>query len=173
MENSDPAPPAKKETVFLASYPFMLISVMAGLAAVTLFAWIVMKLTGALWWMYYSLISHIPQLIAYSIIGGVYLTWAYRIRVTEDGVHGGTFWSTPVFMSWAEMEDVEPKAYVGWRYFRIRSFRPSCPPMWMPRFLAKPEEFRAAIAQHTSPLHPLRRSLENGGTGETREKLAA
>lgn len=100
-----------------------------------------------------------------------FLKWAYRVRVTGEGIHGGTVWSTPVYMSFAEMETVEPRSLFGLSYLRVKSFRESCPTLWIPRFLADPTSFRNTIVGRTSPTHPLRKSLENGNTAETRQPV--
>lgn len=101
------------------------------------------------------------------------LTWFYRVRVQPEGIHGGTIWSTPVYMTFAEMETVEPRTLFGFSYLRVTSFRESCPPLWMPSLLADPEAFRETVVANSAPSNPLRRSLENGNTPEKREALTA
>lgn len=100
------------------------------------------------------------------------LTWFYRVRARPEGIHGGTFWSTPVYMTFAEIESVEPRSIIGFPYLRVKSFRESCPTLWIPRFLANPDSFRETVVSSTSSAHPLRKSLQSGYTSEKREPLA-
>ncbi|MBC8143351.1 MAG: hypothetical protein H7Y38_18140 [Armatimonadetes bacterium] len=97
--------------------------------------------------------------------------WLCRVRVKDTGIHGDTFWGTPVYMTFAEMETVEPRSILGLPHLRVKSFRESCPTLWLPLFLADPKAFREHIAAQTAPTNPLRRSLESGNTAQKREPL--
>jgi hypothetical protein len=164
---------APEERVFLASYSFIYLFSLCFALCVMVIAYPFMgqpaTLAGLL---QYLMRMAIPMLASYAMTT-LFLMWFCRVRVTAEGIRGGTFWGTPVAMSWAEMESVEPRSMFGLPYLRVKSFRESCPTLWIPRFLAKPEQFKGEVTMQTSPLHPLRRSLENGNTPEKRERLTA
>lgn len=119
------------------------------------------------------LIAYLVCLVSILPLVTLLLVWRCRVRLAPGGALGWTHRGTPVFMNWSEMEAVEPRHLFGLPYLRITSFRESCPPLWLPRFLATPKAFQEAVAAHTSPLHPLRQSLENGSTAKRRDRLPA
>ncbi len=160
---------APEETVFPGSGRFLLKWFALGVGLAIPLCWF--GVGGG--WLQLALIivSYFVTISLTSFPVVLFLKWAYRIRATEAGIHGGTIWSTPVYMTFAEMESVEPRSVLGMPYLRVTSFRESCPTLWLPRFLSKPEAFRQYITEHTSSAHPLRKSLESGNTLQKREPL--
>lgn len=168
-----------KETVFRASYRFLFrmltVIVTSALAFILPLLWLILtRISPNLSALAFALVSLFAYVFTMSFIGlpmTLALIWIYRVRVKLEGTHGGTFWSTPVYMTFAEMESVEPRTVIGMPYLRVKSFRESCPTLWLPLFLADPVAFREHIAAQTAPTNPLRRSLESGNTAQKREPL--
>lgn len=161
----------ENEKVFLASYRFLRIySILAGFLLTPLMFFILNR--GAPFSEFLRFLSFAMWALplGFAVIAFP-LTWFYRVRVKPEGIHGGTFWSTPVYMTFAEMESVESRSFLGLPYLRIKSFRDSCPTLWIPRFLANLALFQEAVSARTAPTNPLRKSLENGNTSAIRESL--
>lgn len=165
-------PPRSRERVFLGSYPYLFSLLLLGVNAGLFVLWLLLPFAKTGESFLRNVLINAAISLPICVVLTFFLTWMYRVRMTDEGIHGGTIWSTPVYMSFAEMETVEPRRICGMSYLRIRSFRESCPPLWLPRFLATPKAFQEAITEQTSSFHPLRRSLENGGTAENRNRLA-
>lgn len=161
----------ENERVFLASYRFLFIySIFFGFF-LTPFLFVLMS-GGVPFSEFLRFLSFAAWFLPLAFAAVAFpLTWLYRVRVKPEGIHGGTFWSTPVYMTFAEMESVEPRNFLGLPYLRVKSFRDSCPTLWIPRFLANLALFQEAVSARTAPTNPLRKSLENGNTSAIRESL--
>lgn len=160
-----------KEMVFPGSTRFLFFYILAPVVVATPIIFLLIHRNPTLDHLLRDLLM-LPWLIPLLCgVASLLSSWTYRVRVKAEGIHGGTLWSTPVYMTFAEMESVEPRTVVGMPYLRVKSFRETCPTLWLPLFLADPKAFREHIAAQTAPPNPLRRSLESGNTAQKREPL--
>lgn len=170
---NETAPAKNEERSFLASIRFLFVYFFVGVGTVGAFLGLIRfhppTLAAFLAHLLYGLL---PYALLCTVIS-VFCAWLFRVRVSPSGIRGMTFWGTPVYMTWAEMQSVKPGSLLGVSYIRVASFRESCPPLWIPGFLAAPTAFKETVAGLTSPIHPLRRSLEKGGSAEERGALAS
>jgi hypothetical protein len=99
-----------------------------------------------------------------AVVSGVLLALAlayYRVSVAADGLKCYDAFGIYHFAAWPTVERVRPLNLLGLRYLLVRS---SAVPraLWVPLFLADLPGFRAAVAQHAGPTHPLAEALRHG-----------
>lgn len=121
----------------------------------------------------FTVLMSIVAAAIFDVLVALLMMWIYRVRVTPEGIHGGTAWGTPIYMAWSEMETVRPQKLLGLPYLKVTSFRKNRMPLWIPRFLGTPKAFQEHISHQASPLNPLRQSLENGNSAAERAKISA
>lgn len=160
----EPQPPSRKsERVFLGSFLYLYRCLVLAHAISFPILWLISSHRDPLTILFSILAAAILDLPM-----ALLLMWFYRVRVASDGIHGGTVWGTPVHMTWAEMETVQPRKLLGLPYLKVTSFRKKRPALWIPRFLGTPKAFQEHISHQTSSINPLRKSLEEGGEAASR-----
>lgn len=103
--------------------------------------------------------------------GTVLLVFWMRVEVTPEGIIASDKWGIRRTMTWAEIEIVQPATLTGFPCLKLSSFRQSRWALFVPCCMAQPQAFQEAVTHAASPINPLRRALESGGTTQTRRQL--
>ena len=80
------------------------------------------------------------------------------IRLTDEGIHGRTFWGRPCFFVWSEIVTAR-KTGLWPLYFIIVLSSDSDAALWFPLFLKRRDDLRRQIAEYTEEFNPLRATL--------------
>ena len=96
--------------------------------------------------------------IASSVITVVLIIIA-PVKVDADRLRGTGFWGKSAQVGWQDISSVKRINYFTLPYIKISTHRKKNI-IWLPLFLADPQGLRDAVANFTSPDHPLRLALE-------------
>lgn len=115
-------------------------------------------------------------LVAVGILGEIALAFVLSrlspLRVDDSGISMTDIWGRKRTLSWGEIETVTPTNYLSQPYLKVSSFRKDRTAFLLPLNVTRPQEFRDAISHCASPVHPLRRFMEEGEASAQREPLA-
>ena len=159
------------ETVFWGSWRFLFGSLLcAGAVGAAIF---VVRNGGGAEQLVAAITSFLENSFFDSLPASLLLRWVCHVRVSAHGIKGLSDGGIPISMTWSEIEKVEPYSVLGIQCLRVRSSEPGRPVLCIARILSRPDAFRECVAGYTPADHPLRRSLENGYSGEKREAQPA
>ena len=83
---------------------------------------------------------------------------AYPVRVHAEGLGGVNLWGLRVTIPWSEAGSSRPSSLLGLPFLLVGP-RPFTSCLWLPLFLAKPEEFGSALARFAGPEHDIVRAF--------------
>jgi hypothetical protein len=76
------------------------------------------------------------------------IVYLYPIRITDRGLRSYNFLGVYSYVTWAEINRIEPYKFFGLWYLRL-FFHNSNAPIWLPLFLQQQEKFNQTIIKLT------------------------
>lgn len=168
---------SERGRVFLPSFWKLFLMTGGGGAALLSLLWFVLWMLTpmppplATW--YLSFLPVLLCVIALEFVFALLLLRGFRVEIADSGITSTDLWGFRRTMTWAEMETVQPTNVMGARYLKVASFRQSRWSLYVPHPMAHPRAFQEAVSHAASPINPLRRSLESGGSTAARERISS
>jgi hypothetical protein len=82
------------------------------------------------------------------------MAWMLRVQVGEEGIRSSDFWGFRRFLAWSRMREAKPFRVLGLGWIRVYPHDGSRP-LWVPTFLARGDEFVAAVTAAAPGDNPL------------------
>jgi hypothetical protein len=94
-------------------------------------------------------------IFVYSWVISLFIT----VRLTQGGIHGHSFWAIRRMIRWEEIKAAKPFRFLNIRFLRLYPLDGKTP-IWMPLFLAKPDEFEQEVRRVAPAGNPILEHLQ-------------